>query len=226
MNNNTIPAVEDMFAREDAETTPYDVEVLGETYTIIPGVFSPKVRRNSSWYAEKVPLFLRGSSFLEIGAGAGVLAVRAAQQGYKVVATDIDPRAVENTQLNAQRHHVEVDARLGSVYEPLQAEERFDTIFWNHPWIFTDEVVEGRHALSYDWRYTSLRKFLAEGQNHLTPSGQILLGTGSLARTDLIEQWAREDGYEVTLVCQENHPLAVGGSTMVDFLIYRLVPKR
>jgi len=216
------PAVEDMFTREDAETAAYEVDVLGDSYLVLPGVFSPKIRRNSSWYADRIPPLLYGSSFLEIGSGAGVLAVRAARLGYAVVATDIDPAAVENTGQNAARHGVRVDARLGSVYDPLHPDERFDSIFWNHPWMLSEGPVNARHAVSYDQGYTGVGRFIREGKEHLASGGQLLVGTGSLARTDLIEDWAREAGFGIEVCAREVQPLVVGGEKMVEFMVYRL----
>lgn len=213
-----------MFAAEADEPAAYDVEVLGDAYVVLPGVFSPRVRRNSAWFAEKVPPLLAGKSFLEIGAGAGVLAVRAAKLGLEVVATDIDPQAVRNVGLNARRHAVAVDAREGSVFDPIGEDERFDTIFWNHPWICADEEVGPDRRASYDQGYQSLAEFIGQAADHLHPGGSVLLGTGSLARLDLIMKLAREAGYGAKLLMQERHPLQVGGADMADFMIYRLTP--
>lgn len=222
MNDNNHRPVADMFAREDQEKNPYDINAFSSTYTILPGVFSPKVRNNSLWYATKVIPLLSGNSFLEIGAGAGVLATEVAKRGYAVVATDIDPQAIKNIELNANKHKAVVDARQGDVFAPLKKGERFDNIFWNHPWVYSETEVDNRHRVSFDYHYQSLKKFINQGKNHLTKSGQILLGSGSLARLDLITDWAREAGFKLKLECRETQPLMVNGDTSAEFLIYSL----
>ncbi len=220
MNKKMHPQVEKMFVREDQEKFPYEIVAFNLTYTILPGVFSPKVRSNSLWYATKVLTLLRGDSFLEIGAGAGILAVEAANRGYTVVATDIDSKAVENIKLNAKKHNTFVDVRKGDVFDPINRNEKFDTIFWNHPWIYAEEQVDKRHQVSFDYKYQSLKKFIREAKYYLKPQGQILLGTGNLARIDLILSWAKEEGYVVELMCKESQPLAVGEKEKSEFLIY------
>lgn len=217
-----MEAVEKLFIAERKETEAYPVTVLGDTYTILPGVFSPKVRGNSAWFAEKVPPLVIGKSFLEIGAGAGVLAVRCAKRGHAVVATDISPDAVRNIALNAKAHGVSVDVREGSVFEPIGADERFDTVFWNHPWVYADEEVGPERQATFDQGYRFLESFLTHGKGHLTAGGCMLLGSGSLARADLIEDMARKAGYRLELVLKERQPLQVDGETEVDFMIYRL----
>jgi cyclopropane fatty-acyl-phospholipid synthase-like methyltransferase len=47
-----------------------------------------------------------GKTLLEIGCGIGVATVCAALQGAQCTATDINPAAVENVLLNAEKHHV------------------------------------------------------------------------------------------------------------------------
>lgn len=222
MNKTNYPQIEDMFSREDQQKNSFDIRAFNSIYTILPGVFSPKVRNNSLWYTEKVLELLKGNSFLEIGAGVGILAIEVAKQGYQVVATDIDPQAIKNIQLNSDKHKIPIDVREGDIFEPLKREERFDTIFWNHPWIYSEEKIDSRHQVSFDYHYQALKKFMSEGKHYVKKDGQILLGTGSLARIGLITTWAHDFGYKIKLICREVQPLAVGGETLAEFFIYSL----
>ena len=209
-----------MFAKEDLEKEPYKIEAFNSTYTILPGVFSPKVRKNSFWYAEKVLSILSGKSFLEIGAGSGILAIEVAKRGLDVVATDIDDQAIKNIKLNSDSQNIKIDIRKGDIFQPIKKGEKFDIIFWNHPWIYSEEKVEGRFCASFDYQYESLKRFIKEGKDFLTDNGQLLLGTGSLARIDLITDLAKEVGYEMELKFKEKNPLSVDGNSDVEFYIY------
>ncbi|WP_375401504.1 methyltransferase [uncultured Amnibacterium sp.] len=73
---------------------------------------------------------------LDLGTGSGIQALHAAEAGASVVATDIAPRAIGFARLNADLNRVDLDLRLGSLYEPV-AGERFDRIVSNPPFVIT-----------------------------------------------------------------------------------------
>lgn len=214
------PKIEEMFRCEDQKREPYQISAFGSQYTILPNVFSPEIRSNSLWYAEKILKLISGDSFLEVGAGAGILSVEAAKKRFKVVATDVDHQAVKNIALNSKNHNVSVDVREGDVFSPIQEDEKFDNIFWNHPWIFSEKEVDDRHKVTYDYNYEALEKFIKLGKNHLKENGRIFLGTGNLARIDLIQKMAEEAGLKINLECKEEKPLASGDDYKTEFYIY------
>jgi SAM-dependent methyltransferase len=72
---------------------------------------------------------------LDLGCGAGVVALLLSRRAVKVVATDINPRAVAMTRFNARLNALEnVEVREGSLFEPV-ARERFDLIASQPPFI-------------------------------------------------------------------------------------------
>jgi SAM-dependent methyltransferase len=71
---------------------------------------------------------------LDIGCGAGIQALLAADQCETVVATDRNPRAVALTRLAAVLNDAEVDARVGDLLEPVAAEQ-FDLVVSNPPFV-------------------------------------------------------------------------------------------
>lgn len=76
---------------------------------------------------------------LDVGTGSGVQALLAARHARRIVATDINPRALAFTTLNARinglRH---VQRRLGSRFAPV-AGEQFDLIVSNPPYVISPE---------------------------------------------------------------------------------------
>ncbi len=77
-----------------------------------------------------------GERVLELGCGSGLLSIAAAKMGAgRVVAVDIDPRAldsaVENVRLNGFSDRI--DVRAGSWFEAVREEERFDVIIATPP---------------------------------------------------------------------------------------------
>jgi methyltransferase family protein len=72
---------------------------------------------------------------LDLGAGSGFQSLQASRHADRVVATDINPRALRFTQFNAvlnERTNIEV--REGSLFEPVEGES-FDLIVSNPPYV-------------------------------------------------------------------------------------------
>ncbi len=100
---------------------------------VLPGVFHPGIFISTGLMAEHVTsLDLAGKSFLELGAGAGRVALIAARGGARVIASDINPQAIENVKLNAARNGLEVEALFSDLFVGLP--QHFDFIAINPPY--------------------------------------------------------------------------------------------
>ena len=76
---------------------------------------------------------------LDVGTGNGVQALLAAGHSEQVVATNVNPRALAFTELNAALSGIDnVETRRGSLFEPV-AGERFDLIVCNPPFVVSPE---------------------------------------------------------------------------------------
>jgi methylase of polypeptide subunit release factors len=79
------------------------------------------------------------SRALDVGTGNGVQALLAASHSEHVVATDVNPRALAFTELNAALSGIDnVETRNGSLFEPV-GDERFDLIVCNPPFVISPE---------------------------------------------------------------------------------------
>lgn len=78
----------------------------------------------------------RVGSALDLGAGCGVQSLHLARHAEEVVASDLNPRANELAAWTYALNDIEVDQRLGSLYEPV-AGERFDLIVTNPPYVMS-----------------------------------------------------------------------------------------
>ncbi|MET0812149.1 MAG: methyltransferase [Microbacterium sp.] len=134
---------------------------------------------------------------LDIGAGCGIQALRARRDVAHVVATDISPRALAFTRLNALLNGVEgIDTRSGSMFEPV-AGEVFDRIVSNPPFVITPRV-DG--VPSYEYRDGGLvgddlvAAFVRDVGEHLAAGGVAqLLGNwetrGGVDGLDRVREW-------------------------------------
>jgi methylase of polypeptide subunit release factors len=177
-------------------------------WDLLPGVFAPTHCVSTGFFTESIP-FPAGGSFLEVGCGAGVTAVRAAAEGCaRVAATDISATAVENTRLNAARHGLadRIEVYRGDLFEGLGPEDRFDLIFWNSPFIdpggeegpAPDDLRGQLRRAVFDPGYRAHRRYLAEAGARLTTGGRLLLGFSSLGDHDTLRQLAAGLGYRIT----------------------------
>ena len=102
-----------------------------------PGYVAPYTP-TASWLAALTPR-RRAATALDVGCGNGVQALLAARHSRRVVATDVNPRALAFTAINAALNGLaNVETRLGSLFEPV-AGDRFDLITCNAPYVVSPE---------------------------------------------------------------------------------------
>lgn len=99
-------------------------------------------RPETELLAEQAWSFLKkveNPSFLEIGAGTGCVSLAITQNvpAAKGVAVELSQVAFDLAQKNLGG---KVDLRLGNLFEPVRAEERFDAIVSNPPYIPSAEI--------------------------------------------------------------------------------------
>jgi release factor glutamine methyltransferase len=149
---------------------------------------------------------------LDMGTGCGILAIVAAKKALKVVATDLNPHAVECARLNIKTSNVssKVDVRLGDLFELIQKTEKFDLIVFNAPYLPSelDEEktwVERAWAGGHSGRHV-IDKFIDEAPQYLKENGRILLAQSTLAKVEkTITQFSRA-GFEASVVAEKKFP--------------------
>jgi methylase of polypeptide subunit release factors len=143
----------------------------------------------ASWCAALTPR-RRVERALDVGTGNGAQALFAARHADHVIATDVNPRALAFTSLNAALNGFDnVEVRLGSLFAPV-AGESFDLVTCNAPYVISPEtkwqyrdgglpadelserVVRGAlEVLAEDGYATLLVSWLAESEDD--PDGRV-----------------------------------------------------
>ncbi len=131
---------------------------------------------------------LPAGRLLDLGCGCGIVALEAAARGHQVVATDLDPAAVQLSQINAKLNGIEgVDFREGDLYQPV-AGETFDAILT---------------APHYGRVSNQLRvQVLRDGAPYLRPGGKLLLAT--------VLEWEQPGVLPMVKVLDERLPSEIG----------------
>jgi release factor glutamine methyltransferase len=195
---------------------PAEFSLLGRRWALLEGVFSPHYTVATELLTSWIP-YPVGGSFLEMGAGAGVTAVAAAQAGCaSVTALDISAAAVENARRNVELHGVADIVRVAQsdVFVALGPDEQFDVMFWNSNYIEMDpdfdNATELHHAL-YDPGFETHRRFLVEAPRHLADAGRVLLGFSDIGSWTSLRELCTELGLTIDVLqsecCQQNQPV-------------------
>jgi SAM-dependent methyltransferase len=129
-----------VIAIEGGWLSPFQLLLVNELYVFAD---RPSVEPNAIMALGPTTEVLARASFpqtdigtaLDLGCGCGVLALLLARVATQVVATDLNPRAVAMTRLNAALNGIEnVSVRQGDLFAPV-AGERFDLIVSQPPFL-------------------------------------------------------------------------------------------
>ncbi|HWL98900.1 MAG TPA: class I SAM-dependent methyltransferase [Nocardioidaceae bacterium] len=123
-------------------------------------------------------------SALDLGTGSGVQALHLSTHCDRTVATDVNPRALAMTRLNAALNDVDVDVRSGSLFEPVSG-ETFDLVVTNPPFVISpatgERLVYRDSGLPGD---SVVEYIVREAPQHLTEGGWC----------QVLANWAIESG--------------------------------
>jgi len=146
-----------------------------------------------------------GLRVLDLGTGSGVLAILASKLGARnVVATDVSDRAIKVAKRNAEINGVEIDFRVGDLFNPVRG-ELFDMIICNPPMTpsptqlrrFTWGGIDGRLILD---------KVIDEAPSHLRRNGRLILPVISLAGIGRTYQALLGGGFIPKMLDYRVHP--------------------
>ncbi len=148
---------------------------------------------------------------LDLGCGSGCIAISIAHQrnDARVVAVDISPDALSVAKRNAEKHRVadRVTFLHGDLFSPLAADDRFDLIVSNPPYVAHDEfatlqaeVRDYEPRIALDGGPDGLdfyRRIAARVTEFLKEGGRLLLEIGSSQEQSVRAILSGQPGLEV-----------------------------
>lgn len=153
-----------------------------EKDTVVPSVQSIFLLENTE--------IKEGDLVLDIGTGSGIQAIFAAEKAKKVIATDINPNAIESTNYNVKYHGVQdkIETRLGDLLQPIKNDEIFDAVIFNIDYPYDDT---GKQL----WEVHE--RFFANIGKHLKDDGTIFYQSGWIWNIPKVMEMIRSNGFEV-----------------------------
>jgi release factor glutamine methyltransferase len=159
---------------------------------------------------------------IDIGTGSGAIAIAVAKQhkGAKVTATDICGEALTVARRNAAGHGLaeRIHFLQGDLFEPVPAEERFDLILSNPPYIAQEDMAklpigvrdyEPHAALNGGpGGYAVFDRLIREAPRHLRPGGYLIVEIGSPQEDTARQRIDAHGGYELASTIKDGsgHP--------------------
>lgn len=150
----------------------------------------------------------RMSRALEIGTGTGLIAILASRKARMVIATDINPHALDCTLKNIIVNKAyNVELRKGNLFESVK-DEKFDLILFNTPYLPTaeDETVDGELDAAWNGGPSGrevIDRFLAEVKDHLNPGGKVQMVQSTLSGNEETLEKLEELGFKASITARE-----------------------
>jgi release factor glutamine methyltransferase len=146
------------------------------------------------------------NAILDLGTGSGALglALKKSFPGAKVVATDSSAQALSLARENAASLKIDIDFREGVWFAPVAADERFELIVSNPPYLTASETSSAapevraweplRALTSAEDGFADLSAVIKNAQAHLSSRGELWLEMG-IAHAERMRALATELAY-------------------------------
>ena len=113
---------------------------------------------------------IKAERALDIGTGSGIQSLHLARRVNHVVATDVNPRALQLARWTAALNRIELDVREGSLFEPVR-DERFDLIVSNPPYVISPPGEGLTYRETGSAGDTVVEQLVRRAPYHLTDAG-------------------------------------------------------
>jgi release factor glutamine methyltransferase len=149
---------------------------------------------------------------LDMGTGCGILGILAAKKASAVVVVDVNPYAVRCAKENAELNNVRSKTAFvqGDLFTPLSEKAKFDVIFFNAPYLPT-ENAESDSWLERAWKGGTtgrqvIDRFISEAPQHLEQTGRIFIMQSTLANIDETILRLNDRGLSTSIVAEQATP--------------------
>jgi release factor glutamine methyltransferase len=142
-------------------------------------------------------------TFLELGAGSGLLSLYAAKRGAHVVATDINLVSMECIKTNAEENDVEITIIHSDVFDTIP-QQKFDFILINPPYYKKKPLSPSDYAWYCGENGEYFQKLFSGLDNYIHENSIVLMVLCSGCDVKMIKNIALENSYCMKCVHTQN----------------------
>lgn len=172
----------------------------GIRLVIPPAVFHPGFffsTRLLLRYIASLPL--KNRSFLELGAGSGLIAMFAARQGATVTATDINPVAIHALEKNSQSNRIPFTIIQSDLFKQIP-QQVFDIIAINPPYYKKQPRTVAEYAWYCGEQGEYFQQLFSGLHNYINPQSTVLMVLCDGCDLEMIRKMAGEKGFVLNCV--------------------------
>jgi release factor glutamine methyltransferase len=150
----------------------------------------------------------RRDRVLEIGTGTGIIAIKAAMNSRMVIATDINPYAIECATKNIiTNKSFNIELRQGDLFEPVKG-EKFDLILFNTPYLPTDdeEKIDDELNAAWDGGFDGrmlIDRFIEGLSHYFNQGGRVQMVQSSLSDVNMTLKKLEDLGFKVSVTARK-----------------------
>ncbi|MHA1380671.1 MAG: HemK2/MTQ2 family protein methyltransferase [Candidatus Helarchaeota archaeon] len=181
------------------------IQVKGKKFLRNPNVLAPSELVVTNLFLIENLLVKKGDNVLDLGTGSGIMAIFCANKAEKVIATDINPFAVELTKKNVKLNKLDnIEVRFGDLFEGIN--EKFDLILFNPPYFPVNANKKNfiEVATCCGKNYELIQRFAIGAKKCLNKNGRIELILSTLADLKNIKSIFIKQGYNIKEVAEKN----------------------
>jgi len=147
-------------------------------------------REDSFLLKKQVKRFAKGN-VLDMGTGSGIQAKEAAKKADKVVAVDINRKAIEHCKKNIKDKKIKF--KVSDLFSNVRG--RFDLIIFNPPYLPNNPKSEDLALDGGKKGYELIERFLKNARKHLEIKGKMLLVFSSLTGKKKVKEIVKKEGF-------------------------------
>lgn len=158
------------YARKDRWHTYNGVKVL-----VKPSVFHPGFLISTHLFIDFMDTqTIKNKAILEMGTGSGLIALSCQKAGAQVVASDINPAAIDSLLVSCKENNLDIKVIQSDLFEAIP-QQLFDVIISNPPYFPKTPSNDKEKAFYCGPNFEFFNTFFANARCYLKPSGEIFM---------------------------------------------------
>lgn len=181
----------------------------GIRLVIPPAVFHPGFffsTRLLLRYIAKLPL--KNSSFLELGAGSGLIAMYAAREGAQVTASDINQVAIQSLEMNSRSNRIPLTVITSDLFADIP-KQPFDIIAINPPYYKKQPQTPAQYAWYCGEQGEYFQQLFRNLKMYMHAQSMVLMVLSDGCDLEMIRSMAVDCGFKLICVLEKKNWLEV-----------------